>query len=873
MRKTQILALLLSMVMIFSSFLVTVYAEEVALSELTASEQSALALLEALDIADASAQGFITRAQFVKNAARLVKIQALGYHGIFPFGDVAPDSDIYAILGNFSTLGIISPASEFFSDRIVSENEAIKIIVSALGYDDYAKSLGGYPTGYIATANRIDLFTSFDGDAKLSTSEMTNLLFSSLHSKIRYVVMGSGEANSDITVLEYYHNLSVFEEQITAIDRTGLTDPNLGTHEDYIRIGSELFDISLVPELKNYLGYRINAYISTDSSDDKVYAYEIATENVVTLSADEAEAKFSEFRVTALEKKYTLSRDYQIIYNGVALESAPDSELDFEDGTYVLIDSDNNRSYDVIHIWKTEYVVVDTFAYDGSVITDTNKTAYGVANQQMLVLNDDDVFYDFILPGGSPCDVTDLAEMPALAVNISYNSEYIRVEGINTTVKGALSAVSESVVEIGESVYTLSAYAKNLTWNPSGEEVTLLLTENGEALALIDEVSKMKYGYIMQIKRASGLDEDAVYMLCESGDKKLFTLKDKLVIDAVPADATQALDSSKLHNYQLVRYTANSADVINCIDTESADNLYADNINPIDELRFYGKEKNVRWYKSTGYIKQLYAPKKAVVFCVPVALYDDPSGVSYKFNEDDFYISSISSLNSYTYIDYAIYDVTEERDCGSLIRYANDNPETTLGVLGEYSSLGAVERISNAMDNDGNAVRLVTIVSINGFKKLYFSKYLNDLFDNEKRSLNVGDIVRYTTIGNTISNLRVEYDFKAGIPVTGLTSPDVYSAENPGSYGAASTIYYHDGTLFNYTTKDILIKDDYDGIVRVVPYGEVLAIRYDKKSERFRPIDLASARMECSVGAALADKVVCVVRQTESTYLLMLYEQ
>ena len=109
--------------------------------------------------------------------------------------------------------------------------------------------------------------------------------------------------------------------------------------------------------------------------------------------------------------------------------------------------------------------------------------------------------------------------------------------------------------------------------------------------------------------------------------------------------------------------------------------------------------------------------------------------------------------------------------------------------------------------------------------------------------------------------------------MTLLTSPDVYSAENPGSYGAASTIYYHDGTLFNYTAKDLLIKDDYDGIVRVVPYGEVLAIRYDKKSERFRPIDLASARTECSVGAVLADKVVCVERQTESTYLLMLYEQ
>jgi hypothetical protein len=254
-------------------------------------------------------------------------------------------------------------------------------------------------------------------------------------------------------------------------------------------------------------------------------------------------------------------------------------------------------------------------------------------------------------------------------------------------------------------------------------------------------------------------------------------------------------------------------------------------------------------------------------------LYDDPTGASYKFNEDDFYISGISSLDSYTYIDAEVYDVTEERDCGAIVRYSSDNPNTSLGLLGEYSGTGAVEKISTAVDSEGNSVRLVTLAKIGGFEKLYFSKFLNDEFNKNSTKLNVGDVVRYTKIGNTITNLRVEYDHSTGKPVTGLTSPDVYCAEAPSSYGAGTQLYWHDGTLYSFTNTHVIIKDDYDGEIRVVPYANTMAIRYDKKLGGFKPIDLASARTECSVGAALADKVVCFTRLSESTYFLALYEQ
>lgn len=873
MRKTQIPALLMSMVMLFASIASAAYAEEAVLPELTPSEQSALALLDSLDIADTSANAFVSRAQFVKNAARLVKMQSLGYQGAFSFTDVAPESDIYAILGNFATLGIISPAAEFFPERTISENEAVKIIVSALGYDDYAKSLGDYPAGYLTTANRIDLFTSFDIDSKLTVAEMTNLFASALEAKIRYVSLGRGEAHADVTVLEQYHKLTSFEGQITAIDRTGLTSVASAAYESHARIGSDLYDISLVPELRDYLGYRINAYVSLDSSDDKIYAYELATENVVTLSANDAELDLSAFKITVDEKNYSLSPDYQIIYNGVALEAAPGAEMNFEDGEIILIDSDDNRRYDVIQAWHTEYVVVDTFTYDGAAITDANKTGYGTSGIKLLCFNDDDVFYDFILPDGTTCSASDLAEMSVLAVNISYGEEYIRVKGVNSIVKGVITGVSGHSVEIGDTLYPMSAYAKKLTWTPSSSEVTLLLSESGEAIALTDEPSTMEYGYIMQIKKASGFDKDLIYMLTENGDKIYFTLKDNLTLDASPATAAAVLGDGTIHKYQFIRYKANAENEINCIDTESDRNGGADNLDPRDNLRIYHKEKNMRWYKDGNMIKTLYAPKTSSVFCIPAGLYDDPTGASYKFSEDDFYISSISSLDSFTYIDAAVYDVTEECDCGAIVRYSSDNPNTSLGLLGEYSGTGAVEKISTAVDSEGDYVRLVTLVNISGFQKLYFSKLLNDEFDKNSTKLNVGDVVRYTKIGNTLTNVRVEYDHSSGKPVIGLTSPDVYCAETPGTYGASSNLYWHDGTLYSFTNTHVIIKDDYDGGIRVVPYNSTLVIRYDKKLGGFKPIDLAAARTECSVGADLADKVVCLVRQSESTYFLALYEQ
>lgn len=873
MRK--ITAIVLSVLMVFSSFGITIFADGNVDYTFSEEEESALSLLGQLSVTDIKTARPIYRGEFLRICSRLVGMENVqGYSGNFPFADVTPDMDFYSVLGYFTSLGIISNAENFYPQREISETEAVKILVSVLGYDDHARAFGGYPTGYMACANNINLFTKFNGDGKLSTGEMANLVYTALHSEIRHIIIGEGrDVRSGATPLSEYHRLRTVEQRINSTERTGLTSPTDISPEGYIRLGDEIYNISYVPELKNYPGYKIRAYISTDSLDKRIYGYEVLKSKELTFDASEVDFSISDFKISTDKKDYSVSRDYQIIYNGVAIDSSIESELPFSDGKIIMTDTDSDGVFDLLNIWKNEYVVVDTFTFDGAVVTDVNKTGYGATDEKLLCFNDDETMYEFCLPDGTPCTMSELLEMPALSVNISRGREFIRVTGIDKSIKGNVTGISEREVEIDGILYEKSDYARNLTWSHLSGEVTLLLTENGKAISFTDKTDMMKYGYIMQIKRAIGMDSDRIYMLCENGEKKVFTLKSNLSIDEEPVSRQLALSDGIIHNYQFIRYMANGENVINIIDTESDENLDADNLDVTNNLRIYHKEKDMRWYKSAHMIKQLYAPKKSVVFCVPFVLYDDPAGASYTFNEADFYVSSISSLDTFTYIDASVYDVSDERDPGAIVRYSNDNPETALGVLGEYSGTGAIEKVTMALDSEGNSVRYVTVVNTEGFKKFYFSRFLNDLYDSERRTLNVGDVVRYTVSGNTATNMRVEYDSKQGKPITGLSSPDVYCAENPGAYGAASNLYYHDGKVYSFTDTHIVIKDDYDGVIRVVYYNSPLVMRYDKHMESFRPIDRESIRTICSVGEEKADRVVCMARQTESTYFIALYEQ
>lgn len=863
----RISAFIIAVALICSSVLPAMAEETSAVPK---ADKTMLGVLVSLGIVDASDEGFVSREEFAVAVAKLVGVGDIGYKGTLPFEDMPVESPAYGAVGNLHTLGILSTASAFEPQRLTAENEAVKMVVSALGYDDYANAKGGYPVGYMTVASDIDIETNFDGDGKLSRKEMTELLYSALHAEIRYVVIGGGEANSNVTVLNQYHNLKTVEGQITAVDRSSLTSPVGTEFENMVRLDGVMYDASSAIGINNLLGYRIRAYVSLKNSSDKlIYAYENLTENIQTLPAEEAEADFAAFQIRTYNKKYNLSRDYQIIYNGVATDGLSSSELDFTDGEYILVDSDGDGRYDVVNINRVQYVIVDTFTSDGRAVTDINRTTYGASGQTVICLNDDEVFYDFELSDGSECSLAELSGKSTLAVRISQNGGYIHVVGFDNTIKGAVSGVSSDYIEIDGQSYPLTDYAKLQQWTASSKTVNVYLSENGRVIGTTDESSFLKYGYIMAIKNLGAFSEQSAYMLCESGDKKAIEFKASIHLDGIPVNSTEAIADGRIHQYQFVRYQTDAEDKISKIDTESTDNLFEKNLSDDNSLRLYYNQ-NFYWVPAEKMLTPRVAPVSASIFCVPTAM-STPEGIAaYEFNDGDFFVGGLSDLGIKGTVSAKIYDVTDEADCGAVLHFTDSNPDVTLTPLGSSSPVGVVDKVATVLNADGDAVRQVTIAATTGFRKYYFSNLLNTTFDTENREIKPGDIVRYHTIGDTLTNMRVEFSRENWAMDSSVT--DASDNNKNYRYTYTAIVYYHIGTLYNITGSHVLIRDESDNQVGIVPYTDTIVLKYDKDMGSIRPVDAQSVLTECAAGAALANKAVAITRYAESTNLFVVYE-
>ena len=121
------------------------------------------------DYSDSDA--FATRAEFISAAVKL-----FGYSDAAMscteqmFYDVTTQNTAYYDINFAASQGYISgTASGYFSPATpITDVQAVKVLISMLGYDMVAQKKGGYPVGYLITADQLDLLKGIDypkGDA------------------------------------------------------------------------------------------------------------------------------------------------------------------------------------------------------------------------------------------------------------------------------------------------------------------------------------------------------------------------------------------------------------------------------------------------------------------------------------------------------------------------------------------------------------------------------------------------------------------------------------------------------------------------------------------------------------------------------------
>lgn len=163
----KIISILLSAVL-FLSMSTGVFAKSE--KEMAARELEKYGIVDARNyLGEIAVDGNITRAEMAKMLVLMLGLTP--GDAIAKFSDVSSDHWAYSFISRAAVFGIINGMGDgtFLPDENVTYQQAIKMVVCALGYGVVAERKGGYPHGYVMTGMDLGLTPS-----KASMTEEAN---------------------------------------------------------------------------------------------------------------------------------------------------------------------------------------------------------------------------------------------------------------------------------------------------------------------------------------------------------------------------------------------------------------------------------------------------------------------------------------------------------------------------------------------------------------------------------------------------------------------------------------------------------------------------------------------------------------------------
>ena len=140
----------------------------------------------------------ITRAEFATVA---VKLTGTDVHvSENTFSDVSKDHWAYNAIEACYENGLINGVEEgvYAPEEYITYEQAIKIMVCAVGYDALAKKRGGYPDGYISVATQLGMLKGVSNtDGMITRGDIAKLVYQTLFAKM----MSADYMEGDVQIL------------------------------------------------------------------------------------------------------------------------------------------------------------------------------------------------------------------------------------------------------------------------------------------------------------------------------------------------------------------------------------------------------------------------------------------------------------------------------------------------------------------------------------------------------------------------------------------------------------------------------------------------------------------------------------------------
>lgn len=450
----------------------------------TANYAGAVQTLSALNIVQGDDNGLfnpdnnVTRGEFTK-----MVVEALGEGSVAEATTTSQFTDAATTTQHWAAGYIATGVSEgwingygdgtFGPDDSVTYVQAVKMLVSAIGYESYAQNQGGWPSGYLQFGNSlhiIDGVSATSNDAELTRAQCAMLVANALEAPVvEYGDMTYGGILGNIpvqnlqqmngtgegwqTLLTRKHDAYVVRGRVEATSRT-----NTGLDSDQVKFKvetAENFD-GIYYGSNGSAPTSVDVYINDTDAANMLFEY---AEAIIQKDEDTDEYKF--ISIT----QYGASRTEEI-------------DADLYESYVETKDSSNTITARTLNMYRTESSSSTTaYRLEKDAELYVNGVSLGVITPELAekYLNTDNAVGNITL--------VDETEQGSTATNGYY--DYITVDYYVDAVVDSISA-SDSQVRVYFKIADQAVNRARLEWDPQDEDVTVTFTKDDAAITYED---------------------------------------------------------------------------------------------------------------------------------------------------------------------------------------------------------------------------------------------------------------------------------------------------------------------------------------------------------------------------------------------------
>lgn len=791
-------------------------------------------------------ENMITRAEFAKMTASVLNLQTLsGTEEKQLFYDLPKSHWAAASVSALHGLGVVHGDENgyFHPDDPVTGQEALKILVSALGYTIAAQDIGGYPNGFWQMAVRLNLLenVSLNQTQNLNRGIAALLFVNTLQSEMMYQTEFGGEENEfkkdGTTALNYYHHIYEIKGVLTDVGPASIVSQRM-LQNGTAAVDGQAFRMGDFP-LKNLLGHRIIAYIRYENNlEIGTILYAEAENGEVTidltpeqfLGVQDNMVLYTDQNQNILRQ--SCSSNTRVIYNGrydTRIGTAKPIEL--ISGNMQLVRYAGSRSIDVILIYDYQTYRMAASGRLGSVLTD-----YDLGAVSLQVENAEDIeLYCYGEKTAYTPEVT-VQKDDVVQLAASRDGKVCRIQIFQDRITGILNGFRESEGTItlnGEEIHLSKNFDVTRLPDLLGKTITVYYDINHFAAFLeTDMGTSQGYGYLQAIAPLDTFaDEVLLRVLTEEGNWETLTANGQTRLNGKKGSVSEFAVLAP----QLIRFKAKEDKTLSYIETASEQN------GKVGQEGFcltYSTENGKYYGDQLRVIDSVYQlSSDAKIFFIP----------ENKAELKDYKVGIFSDLITDRNYRIALYDAGKDYVIKAAVVDAGGSQ---MRQLENYDPVAIVESSANILDSEG---RLCLDVQawVNGeITHVYFDAeggedvtgswipgYVPRITTNGNNPFQPGEVFQYYM--DDASHCKY---FRMLLTQNSLME-NVFYESHLGDYGALteqsyfSELYSMYGTVHEKYANKILAQSDGKGYLRTFSLDGAMVYRFETDRKKLSVAD------------------------------------